>query len=154
MTTTAATVQEYLDSLTDEQRSVLEPVRSMILSHLSNGFEETMNWGVISYEVPLERYPKTYNKKPLNFAGLAAQKNSYSLYLMPMFYDQQVYQRVLDGFQKIGKKPNAGKGCIRFKKPGDLPLEVIGDVIATYTVESYLALYEASRITRRSVDER
>jgi len=41
-----------------------------------------MNYGMISYEIPLETFPKTYNKKPLQYASLAPQKNYMSLYLM------------------------------------------------------------------------
>lgn len=83
MTTTAATVQDYLASLTNEQRSVIEPVRSMILSHLPSGFVKTINWGMLGYEVPLEIYPNTYNKMPLSYVALAEQKQYYSLYLIP-----------------------------------------------------------------------
>jgi hypothetical protein len=36
---------------------------------------------MIGWSVPLERYPKTYNGQPLAYAGLAAQKRYYSLYL-------------------------------------------------------------------------
>jgi hypothetical protein len=43
--------------------------------------QETMNWGMLSYENPLETYPNTYNKKH-SLHGLAAQKNYNSLYLM------------------------------------------------------------------------
>jgi hypothetical protein len=31
-----------------------------------------MNWGMIAYQVPLEIYADTYNKKPLMYAALAA----------------------------------------------------------------------------------
>ena len=78
----AVTVEAYLQELPAERRAVIEQVRQVILDNLPPGYEESMNWGMISYEVPLERYPKTYNKQPLNYAGLAAQKNNYSLYLM------------------------------------------------------------------------
>ena len=40
-----------------------------------------MNWGMIVYEVPLERYPDTYNKQPIGLVALASQKNYMSLYV-------------------------------------------------------------------------
>src|SRR4029078_6325705 len=79
---TASTVDEYLASLPEERRAVISAVREVVLRNLPAGYQETMNWGAISYEVPLERYPTTYNGQPLSFAALAAQKNHYALYLM------------------------------------------------------------------------
>ena len=57
-----------------------------------------MNWGMITYEVPLERHPKTYNGQPLCFAGLAAQKNHLSLYFMPV--DAAALARLKAAFKK------------------------------------------------------
>lgn len=145
MTNTATIVQHYLASLASEQLSIIAPVRSMILSHLPSGFVETINWGMLSYEVPLESYPNTYNKKPLNYVGLAVQKQYYSLYLMPAYMDQSVYQTLLDAFSKTGKKLSMGKSCIRFKKVEDLPLVLIGSIIASHTVQSFIAAYEKAR---------
>ena len=145
MTTTATTVHDYLSSLKVEQRSVIEPVRSLILSHLPPGFVETINWGMLSYEVPLSMYPNTYNKKPLSYIGLAVQKQYYSLYLMPAYMDSNVYQTLMDAFEKAGKKLSMGKSCIRFKKVDDLPLELIGSIIASHTVSSFISAYETTR---------
>jgi hypothetical protein len=64
----AATVEEYLNELPAERRAVIEQVRQVILDNLPPGYEESMNWGMISYEVPLVCYPKTYNKQPLSTA--------------------------------------------------------------------------------------
>src|SRR5689334_22474897 len=61
----ASTVQEYLDELPDDRRPVVETVRKAILKSLPKGYREAMNWGVINYEVPLERFPDTHNGHPL-----------------------------------------------------------------------------------------
>ncbi|MEA5105770.1 MAG: DUF1801 domain-containing protein [Sphaerochaeta associata] len=145
MTTTTTNVHDYLSSLTPEQHSVIVPIRSLILSHLPSGFVETINWGMLSYEVPLSMYPNTYNKKPLSYIGLAVQKRYYSLYLMPAYMDQNVYQTLMDAFEKAGKKLSMGKSCIRFKKVDDLPLELIGSIIASHTVSSFISAYETAR---------
>ncbi len=145
MTTTATTVQDYLASLTPEQRSVIDPVRSLILTHLPSGFVESINWGMLSYEVPLEIYPHTYNKKPLNYIGLAVQKQYYSLYLMTAYMDKSVYQTLMNAFESAGKKLSLGKSCIRFKKVEDLPLDLIGSIIASHSVESFISAYEEAR---------
>ncbi len=36
----------------------------LALENLPEGYVEVMNWGMISYEIPLERYPDTYNGQP------------------------------------------------------------------------------------------
>ena len=79
---TAKTVNEYIKSLPPERAEVIQAVRKVILENLPKGYEEVINWGMISYEIPLKTYPTTYNKKPLLTAALAAQKNYYSLQLM------------------------------------------------------------------------
>src|ERR1700733_2450602 len=71
----------YLASLPPERRKVVAAVRDVVKKHLPKGYVESMNWGMISYEIPLTRYPATYNKQPLMYIALAAQKNNYALYL-------------------------------------------------------------------------
>jgi hypothetical protein len=81
----ASSVQEYLDNLAPERRQVVEAVRSVILQNLPPGYEEGVQYGMISYFVPLSRYPNTYNKQPLSYVALASQKNYLSLYLMGIY---------------------------------------------------------------------
>ena len=144
----ATTVQGYLDELPEDRRAVVSAVREIVRRNLPAGYQETMNWGMISYEVPLERYPKTYNGQPLAFAGLAAQKNHYALYLMCVYADSEQEGWLREEFRKAGKKLDMGKSCIRFKKLEDLPLDVIGQVIAGVPVEKHIAIFEASRHSR------
>src|SRR5690349_6776635 len=83
----ANTVEEYLEELPAERRAVISTVRKVILNSLPKGYQETMNWGMISYEVPLSRYPTTYNGQPLAYAALAAQKNHYAVYLNGIYQE-------------------------------------------------------------------
>ena len=85
-----------------------------------------MTWGMPTYEVPLRIYPNTYNKKPLMFLAFAAQKNYYSLYLMQIYQDDESYQRLEAAFQRIDRKMDIGKSCLRFKSIGDIPLKKLG----------------------------
>jgi hypothetical protein len=95
----AATVEEYLEELPEERREVVSAVRDMVLAHLPEGYEETMNWGMISYEIPLSRYPVTYNKQPLGYVALAAQKNYYSLYVLSCYQDSDDEAWLREEFQ-------------------------------------------------------
>jgi hypothetical protein len=126
---------------------VISQVRQVILDNLPEGYQETMNWGMISYEIPLERYPVTYNKKPLSYIGLAAQKNNYSLYLMGVYQDPEQEALLVDGFQQAGKRLDMGKSCVRFRRLDDLPLDVIAEIVGAISVEQYIERYELSRKT-------
>ncbi|HEX8317951.1 DUF1801 domain-containing protein [Longimicrobium sp.] len=141
----AATVEEYLQELPEDRREVVSTVRDVILRNLPDGYTETMAWGMITYGIPLERYPTTYNGQPLGYVALAAQKNSYSLYLLGAYMDPAQEEALLEAFRREGKKLDMGKSCVRFKKTADLPLDDIGQLIAATTPEQFIARYEASR---------
>jgi hypothetical protein len=141
----AKTVREYLQELPEDRREVVSRVRDKILENLPAGFEETMNWGMISYEVPLSQYPDTYNKKPLMYMALAAQKNHYAVYSSGVYMDPLGESWLKEEFDRAGKKLDMGKSCIRFRKLEDLPLDVIGKISGALSVEDFIGVYEASR---------
>ncbi len=72
----ATTVEGYLEEQSPERREALAAVRQVILEYLPVGYAEVMQYGMISYVIPLARYPKTYNKQPLAYISLAAQKGT------------------------------------------------------------------------------
>ncbi len=150
----AKTVKEYLADLPADRRKTIAAVRNVILRSLPKGYAEALNWGVISYEIPLQRYPKTYNGRPLMYAALAAQKNYAAIYLMGVYGDSSSARRLKDGFAKAGLKLDMGKSCVRFQQPEDLPLDTIGQIIASVTPEAYIAFYEAARPPRKAKPKR
>ena len=139
------TVKEYLDDLPADRRKEIAKVRSVVRKNLPKGYRERMEWGLISYEVPLETYPDTYNKKPLCYVALAAQKNYYALYLMGAYAKPGQPEELADAFAKAGKKLDMGKSCLRFKKPEDLPLEAIGRIIADIPPDEMIAFARSAR---------
>lgn len=142
VSSSAASVHEYLEALSPESREILTTVRDLILKNLPDGFVETMNWGMICYEVPLTTYPKTYNKKPLMYAALAAQKNYFSLHLSGIYQNPQKTAELKEGFAAAGKKLDMGKACIRFRRLDQLALPVIAQAIADTPLEAFLANYQ------------
>lgn len=144
----AATVEDYLTELPPERREVVARVRALVRRHLPKGYAETMNWGMISYEIPRERYPDTYNGQPLGYVALAAQKNNYALYLMALYTDAQNAEFLQRAHAETGRRPDMGKSCLRFKRLEELPQEALGSIIASMPVDAYIARYEASRRKR------
>ncbi len=141
----ATTVEEYLNELPEDRRHVIATVRDVVLRNLPEGYRESFNWGMIGYEVPLERYPETYNGQPLSYMALAAQKSHYALYLTCVYQDPQKDAWFREEFKKAGKKLDMGKSCVRFRKLDDLPLDVIGQAVASTPPEDLIATYEAGR---------
>ena len=141
----ATTVAQYLAELDPERRRQIAAVRDVVLANLPDGYEESMNWGMISYEIPLERYPNTYNKQPLGYAALASQKHHMSLYLMALYADPDQEQSFEERYRATGKRYDVGKSCVRFRRIDDLPLDLIAEVIASTSVDEYIARYEAAR---------
>ncbi|MEK9159639.1 MAG: DUF1801 domain-containing protein [Patescibacteria group bacterium] len=141
----AKTVAAYLKELPADRREAISQVRAMILKNLPKGYEETMNWGMICYEIPLKRYPNTYNGQPTGIVALASQKNYMALYLMCEYTGTDEGKSFKEAYEKTGKKLDMGKCCIRFKKADDLALDAIGDVIANTSVEKCIKFYEKSR---------
>lgn len=141
----ATTVEEYLSLLNPDQRDIIIPLRAIIKENLPLGMEENLTWGMLSYEVPLTAYPTTYNGKPLLYVALAVQKNYYSLYLIPAYMNEQNKAKLEEAFRCAGKKLSMGKSCIRFKKLEDLPLSLIGEYIASFTLGSYIKACEQLR---------
>ena len=135
----------YLSSLPPEHRKVIAAVRSVIKKRLPKGYVETMNFGMLSYEIPLSRYPDTYNKQPLMYLALAAQKNNYALYMTGVSGDKVLMARLAAAYKVAGKKLDMGKSCLRFDRLEDLPLDVIGDIVAATPVERRIAAAEAAR---------
>ena len=144
----ATTVTQYLAELPDDRRGDIETVRDLILEHLPPGYVEVMRWGMITYEVPLETYPDTYNRKPLMFAALAAQKRHLSLYLTNVAFIQGGEEAFKATYLKTGKKLDMGRSCLRFKTAGDLATDVIAKSIRSMPVDEFVKQYEVSRAAR------
>ncbi|MEO8451384.1 MAG: DUF1801 domain-containing protein [Gemmatimonadota bacterium] len=138
----AATVSEYLKSLPAERRAVVAKVRGVVRKSLLPGFVESMSWGMICWEIPLARYPETYNGRPLPYAALAAQKNNYTIYLTMVYQDPKKLAWMKDQFRSAGKRLDMGKSCVHFRSPDDLPLDVIGALIGGMSVDDVSAQYE------------
>lgn len=142
----APSVEDYLAELAGERRALIAGVRDLVNQHLPPGYEERINWGMISWEIPLARYPGTYNGQPLSFAALAAQKNHNALYLMSVYADSQAEADLRQAYAAAGRKLDIGKSCLRFKRWEDLLPAAIGRVIASTPVEDHIAHYQASRM--------
>ena len=141
----AATPDQYVAELPPERAALVSRLRELVNANLPAGYVERMNWGMISWEVPLERYPDTYNGQPLVFAGLAGQKNYTALYLNCVHASDERSERLKQAWAGTGRKLDMGKSCLRFKGEDDVAQEVLAEAIRSVPVEQFIADYEASR---------
>lgn len=144
------TVAGYLKSLPPDRRAALEEVRRVILANLPKGYEESMEWGMPTYQVPLSEYPDTYNKRPLMYAALAAQKSYMTLYLSAIYADSVLRKEFESSYRATGKKYDVGQSCVRFKRLDDLPLEVIAKAIAAVPLHQFVTHAKSARRSRKS----
>lgn len=149
MRSDAGSVEQYLQSLPPGQAQQIKVVRQVILDNLPEGYEEVMNWGMITYQVPLERYPITYNGKPLMYAALAAQKNHMAVYLSGIYISDASREKFESTYKASGKRYDVGKSCVRFRKLDDLPLELIGEAIASLPADDFIGQVERGAATRK-----
>jgi len=147
MKSAAKTVDEYLNGLAPDRKEAISAVRKVVLANLPKGYEECMSYGMIGYVVPHSIYPKGYRcdpKSPLPFANLGSQKNHMALYLMNVYGDAETERWFRKAWEGTGRKLDMGKACVRFKRLEDVPLEVIGQVIARTPVAVYIARMESN----------
>ena len=107
-----------------------------------------MQFGMIIYVVPLSVLAGTYNGQPLMYIGLASQKRYMSLYLTNVYADKSVEEWFRERYLATGKRLNMGKSCVRFKKPEELPLELIGEVVAKTPMAKFVEVYRMTRSGR------
>jgi hypothetical protein len=142
-------VSTFLDNLPAERRREVERVRETVRRHLPEGYEEVVSKNMLVYQVPLKRYSDTYNGEPLWYVALASEKSYLSLHLMSIYGDRALARRLEDGFRAAGKKLDVGKACVHFKTADDLPLDVVGQIVAAIPMDQWVEIAQAARRRRQ-----
>lgn len=146
MQSKATTVPEYIDSLPADRKKAIVAIRKSILKNLPKGFEEVMSYGMIGYVVPHKLYPAGYHcdpTLPLPFLALASQKNYISFYHMAL-YEGELLDWFREAWKEVSaKKLDMGKCCVRFKKPEDVPVELLGELVSKVTPKQWITYYES-----------
>ena len=141
----ALTVSQWLASVPAERKDAINAVRDAVNEHLPQGYEETVDWGMLAWVVPLATLPNTHNGHPLMLAALGAHTKLMTIYLMSVYGDPKIRREFETAYKKTGKKLDMGGSCVHFKKLDDLPLVVVGNTIARVPVDEYVERYLHSR---------
>jgi hypothetical protein len=144
----ALSVSSYLENVEISKKEAFLNLRETIKNNIDSTFNEEINYGMIGYVVPHEVYPSGYHcdpKLPLPFLAIAAQKNFIALYHMGIYMESTLLDWFVAEFPKHSKsKLDMGKSCIRFKKPQDIPFELIAELIKKMTANDWIKLYESN----------
>jgi len=142
-------VNEYIDQLSKEDKEVIIKLRNVISNSLPKGFEEEFAYGMISYVVPLSKYPKGYHAKigtPLPFISIAAQKNHIAIYHLGIYGNKYLETWFVNEYEKkVKTKLDMGKSCIRFKNKNNIPYDLIKELCSKMTMAEYISIYEETR---------
>jgi len=137
----------YIDQLPDNRRPIMKKLRKTILDNLPKGFKEVNSSGMIGYVVPHSIYPDGYHVKPelpLPFINIASQKSFIAVYHLGIYADRKLLEWFTSEYPKHCKlKLNMGKSCIRFKKPEQIPFELIGELVQKMSVDEWVTAYKS-----------
>lgn len=146
MQSKAATPDAYVSEIPEERQKAFTKLRSVIKKNLPKGFSETMGYGMMGWVVPHSKYPAGYHcnpKDPLPFMGIASQKHFIAIYHMGVYANPALLKWFTTAHAKASpKKLDMGKSCIRYKKPDDIPFELIGELASKMTPDEWIAMYE------------
>ena len=152
MTSKASTIDDYINELPEDRKAAIQKLRAVILENLPENFSETMNYGMPCIVVSHTIYPKGYHcnpKDPLPFLSYASQKNSINFYHMGIYANKNLYDWFVAEYPKHCKaKLDMGKSCIRFKKPTEIPFDLLGELVKKMSVNDWISLYESSFIKK------
>ena len=140
------TVEEYISQIPEERRDAFRKLLETVDSNLPKGFQQTMQYGMATWVVPMTTYPNGYHcakDTPLPFISVASQKNFVAFYHMGIYADQTLLDWFVAEFPKHSpKKLDMVKSCIRFKKMEDIPYELLGELCTKINVDEWIASYE------------
>ncbi len=142
------TPEEYLDQLPEDRKEAMIKLRNTIKKNLPEGFSEVIQYGMISYVVPLSLFPEGYlgdPKTPLPFISIASQKNYISFYHMGLYAKQDLLEWFTKEYSKLGSKLDMGKSCVRFKRIEKIPYELLGGLSRKITPSEWIWIYESGR---------
>jgi len=145
-------IEDYLKNIPAERTVVFNTLREIIRTNIPEGFEESFQYGMISYVVPHSIYPNGYHvnpKTPLPFISIANQKNFIALYHMGIYADKTTLDWFIIEYPKHCKrKLDMGKSCIRFKKTDDIPFELIKTLMNKMSCKQWIDIYESNIISK------
>jgi hypothetical protein len=142
----ATTIKEFIDSLPDDRKKPITDLRQAISKNIPKGFKESVAYNSIVWSVPHSSYPDGYHcdpTKPLMLMCLSSTKGHISLHHMGLYGSTPLLKWFTAEWPKHSKKKlDMGKACIRFKRPEDVPVALIGELATRLSPQQWVEQYE------------
>ena len=139
----------YMEQVEEKWRAAFSQLVDVVATNIPEGFEQTMQYGMVGYVVPLSTYPDGYHvtpKTPLPFISLAVQKRHIALYHMGIYADPALLSWFQEEYAKRAPtKLNMGKSCIRFTNKNNIPFDLIGELVSKMTLAQWVSHYEGAK---------
>lgn len=149
----AVDADDYIDQIPEDRKAAIKKLRAVIKKNLPKGFKESVGYGMMGYCVPHSLYPAGYHCKPedpLPFMGIASQKNFIAVYHMGIYAIPELQKWFTAAHAKASpKKLDMGKSCLRYKKPEDIPYDLIGELASKLTPQQWIDVYEQNLKPRK-----
>ena len=146
MQSKATSIDQYFSELPDDRREAMQKLHKVVKKNLPKGFTEKMAYGMIGYAVPHSIYPPGYHctpEQPLPFMSIASQKNFIAVYHMGMYASKPLLDWFTKAYaERATGKLDMGKSCLRFKKPENIPYDLIGELASKMTPAEWVEVYE------------
>lgn len=146
MQISAENTENYISKIPEDRQEGMQKLIETIRKNIPEGFTEMMQYSMPSWSISLEDYAPGYHctpNTPLPFLSVANQKNSINFYHMGVYMKPELLEWFQNEFPKHSKKKlDMGKSCVRFKKPEDIPFELVGELVSKMKPEEYIAIYE------------
>ncbi|NOT50322.1 MAG: DUF1801 domain-containing protein [Chitinophagaceae bacterium] len=144
----ANSAEDYIAQIPEERQAAFSKLRAVIKKNLPKGFKEGVGYGMMGWSVPHSIYPAGYHcnpQDPLPFMGIASQKHFIAVYHMGVYANPKLLKWFQEAHAKASpKKLDMGKSCIRYKKPEDIPFDLIGELASKISVEDWIDMYETN----------
>jgi len=141
-----ANPEEYIAGLPEDRKAAVSAIRKAINKNIPKGFKEGICYGSIGWFVPHSLFPAGYHcdpSKPLMLMSLTSTKGHIALHHLGLYASGPLLQWFQTASSKnSAKKLDMGKGCVRFKKPDDVPLELIGKLASKLTPQAWIEIYQ------------
>ncbi len=148
MHSSAQTADEYISEFSEAEQAVLTKLRKSIKDVLPEGFVEGMQYGMISYFVPLDKYPQGYLNDPavpVSYIALAKQKNHYAFYSLASYGLKELFEKEKTRYEKTYGKLDHGVSCIRFRNEKKIDLELVKNITKAMSLDEFIAYYDRER---------
>ena len=139
-------INQWLSEIPEERKEAINILRQLCKDNLPKGFEECINYNMLSYVIPKSIYPEGYHcapDLPLPFLSIGNQKKHIGFYHMGIYAMPELMQWFTSEYPKHSKyKLDMGKSCIRLKRMDDIPHELFAELCRKVSSKEWIVTYE------------